>query len=144
MILSLTDSIKGTLKDLGVGVVYLIGSHARGTANALSDVDFAVVMKNKKAFRDTEALYQELYGLFSDAVLSFKGLKTVPSGILSLDIVFLDTAPLYYALAARDSGQILFEISPDFRAHFEEQATLKYADFEPLRREQEKVTLKMI
>lgn len=129
--------IQRELKKQGVGVVYLIGSRATGMARTDSDVDFAIVMKEKKQLKTTLKLHEILYALLS------KSLKPQDKA-KDIDVIFLDTAPLYYAIAARDEGQILFEISPHFRLNFEEKITLDYADFEPFRREQERVTLAMI
>ena len=131
------------LKRLGVGLVYLIGSHARGEATALSDVDFAVAMKEPSKLKKFNSVYQSLYEVLAEGVRQALKNKTLRRP-LTIDIVFLDTAPLYYAIAARDHGKILFEISPRFRADFEAKTTIHYADFEPFRREQERATLQMI
>jgi predicted nucleotidyltransferase len=131
------------LGKLGVGVLYLIGSHAKNEAGPRSDIDFAVVMKNKKALQESEALYRALYELLSQHISNANKNRTAGQPMV-IDIVFLDTAPLYYAIATRDDGKVLFEDSPSFRADFEERTTIRYADFEPLRQEQERVTLQMI
>lgn len=135
--LSSSISIQRELKKQGVGVVYLIGSRAIGMARPNSDVDFAIVMKEKKQLKNTLKLHETLYALLSKCLKPRDKAKDI-------DVIFLDTAPLYYAIAARDEGQVLFEISPHFRLDFEEKITLDYADFEPFRREQERVTLAMI
>ncbi len=137
---SLNEASKAELKKLGVGVLYLIGSRALKTNRPDSDIDFAVVMKEKKGLKNPGELQNALYGVLAAAVSR----EITSKKPLLIDIVLLDTAPLYYAIAARDTGRVLMEISPGFRADFEERATIRYADFEPFRREQEKITLAMI
>lgn len=136
--ITFSEVVQKKLKKAGVAVVYLIGSQAEGLARQDSDTDFGIVMADPKAKaslmkKEHAELHQTLYEILE---------KTIPHS--NLDIIFLDTAPLYYSIAARDRGKVLFEIDPQFRARFEEKITLEYADFEPLRREQEEVTLKMI
>lgn len=137
--------MKTKLKKLGVGVIYLIGSRAITNARPNSDFDFAVVMKDpKKLSKGTLNLYHELYQIFSDAVPNIRIKLPFPDNMIEIDIVFLQTAPLYYSIAARDKGIVLYEISPRFRANYEAQITNEYMDFEPLRREQEAAILSMI
>lgn len=139
------NKMKTKLKKLGVGVIYLIGSRAMENARANSDFDFAVVMKDsKKLSKGTLDLYHKLYQIFSDAVPDIHIKLPFPDNMIEIDIVFLQTAPLYYSIAARDKGKVLYEISPLFRADYEEQITNEYMDFEPLRREQETAILSMI
>ena len=139
------SNTKTRLKKLGVGVIYLIGSRATQNTRPNSDFDFAVVMKGtKKLSKGTLNLYHKLYQIFSDAVPKLHVKLPFPDNMIEIDIVFLQTAPLYYSIAARDKGIILYEISPRFRASYEERITNEYMDFEPLRREQETAILAMI
>lgn len=144
MKLKLSNSAKNELKRLGVAVVYLIGSRATGAARRNSDYDFAVVMQKKESLRNEQLLYDKLYEILSKTLPKGKSKNAYPNNMINIDIIFLQTAPLYYTIEARDNGKVLFEISPIFRADFEERATLEYLDFEPFRRYQEFATLKMI
>ena len=137
MKIRLSPVLQKELKKQGVGVVYLMGSRALGVARKDSDVDFGIVMKEKKRLKNESKLHSALYKLLSSCLSPKDKAKDI-------DVIFLDTAPLYYAISARDEGKVLFEISSQLRANFEERATMDYADFEPFRREQEKVTLAMI
>src|SRR3989344_3943286 len=92
------------LKKLGVGLVYLFGSQAEGTAGPSSDFDIGVVFLDPSARRgDTSKLYQSLYEIFSDAfdLSSFR----------SMDIVFLERASLELRFDAISREIVLFEIS---------------------------------
>ncbi len=137
MKIKFSPSLQKKIKKQGAGVIYLMGSRAVGVARKDSDVDFGIIMKEKKRLKNEAALHNTFYKLLSSCLSTKDKAKDI-------DVVFLDTAPLYYAISARDEGKVLFEISPQFRANFEEKATMDYADFEPFRREQEKVTLAMI
>lgn len=124
--------MKSKLKKLGVGIVYLIGSRATGNQRINSDFDFAVVMKDmKKISKGTLEMYNELYDIFSDAIPKIHVDLPFPDNMIELDIVFLHTAPLYYAMEAVQRGKILFETSASFRADFEQKTILEYTDMEP-------------
>ena len=43
------------LKDMGVGLVYLFGSRAEGTAHPLSDFDIGIVFSDKKSFKKSKS-----------------------------------------------------------------------------------------
>lgn len=116
------------LARLGVGLVYLFGSHAERTASPLSDVDVGVVMRRLP--RDTSELYQQLYELLTDA---FPGQR--------MDLVFLQRASLELRGDAVRHGTVLYEASPDERAVFEERTMLACADFAPVLREIDRAIL---
>ena len=77
------EKVKAKLKELGISTVYLFGSKATGVATPLSDIDIGIVLKNASALKKTKALYNTLYGLFSEIYPSSK-----------LDIVFLQASSL--------------------------------------------------
>ena len=125
------------LKKLGVGLVYLFGSRAEGTAGPSSDFDVGLVFSDPAMLRgDTPGLYQSLYEIFSDTFDL--------SGFRSVDIVFLEQASLELRFDAISHGAVLFEISPEFREKFEERVEALYRDFKPILREFDRAILERI
>ncbi len=112
------------LSELGVGVVYHFGSTLEGTATPSSDVDVGVVLSNPDSLKHGAALRCEVEAL---VVPLFPGPREV-------DVVLLqETGPAFqYDVIRR--GQILYEISPTFRADYEEGIIREYLDLEPLLR----------
>lgn len=122
------------LRNLGVGVVYLFGSHAEGVAGSLSDIDIGVVFCDPRiAQGNTTELYGRLYDVFSEAF-----------GSENLDIVFLERATLELRFDAISHGRTLYETSEDFRRDFEHCAVMLYADFKPLLRNFDRATLSRV
>lgn len=110
------------LKNLGVELVYLFGSHAEGTTHPLSDIDIGIVLSADSFLdNDLSRIYNELYDILTDA---FPG--------ESVDIVFLQRAGLEISFDAVSHGTLLFETSAGKRFEFEEKTTILYADFKPL------------
>ncbi len=113
------------LKKLKVGLVYLFGSRAEGTAGPSSDYDIGVVFTDPTIVRgDTTGVYNILFDIFS-GVLDLSDFRSV-------DIVFLERASLELRFDAIRHGVVLFEISSEFRAEFEERVSMLYRDFRPL------------
>ena len=116
------------LNELKVGLVYLFGSEAEGTAGPLSDVDIGIVFTDPKIARgDTSKIYNELYNILTD----FFDM----SNFRNMDIVFLERASLELRFDVISHGVVLFEISSDFRMDFEERIAALYRDFKPLLQE---------
>ncbi|MEK7560998.1 MAG: nucleotidyltransferase domain-containing protein [Patescibacteria group bacterium] len=116
------------LCECGVATVYLFGSHAEETTHPLSDVDFAVLMKDARTVStgvSTHALYQKLYDVLS---------SIIPKETKDIDIIFLDRAPLELQNNVVHFGRVLFDDNIRRRFAFEERTKLAYADFEPIRR----------
>ncbi|MBI2346806.1 MAG: nucleotidyltransferase domain-containing protein [Deltaproteobacteria bacterium] len=128
--LSLED--RKRLTSLGVGIVYLFGSHAEGMEGPLSDIDVGVVVTDPRRLSvGTNELYLSLFGLLSQAVDNSD----------RLDIVFLQRAPLELRFDVVAHGQPVFEVSSDFRLDFEERTTLAYCDYRPILREFDRALL---
>lgn len=114
------------LRQLGVAVLYLFGSHAEGLATPVSDIDVGVLFapdalplpENK-----TE-LYNALYDVFTDVFDM--------SGFRDIDIIFLDQARLELQFDVITHGRVLFETDYDIRLDFEERVAALYRDFKPL------------
>jgi len=113
--------LKDKLRKLGVAVVFLFGSKAIGRGTRLSDIDIGVILKNPAFEKDTRAVYQVLYEIFTEIYPNSK-----------LDIVFLQTAPLALQYSAIKDGKILFEEDPKFTADYVNLLINQYLDFKPV------------
>ncbi|MBI3442247.1 MAG: nucleotidyltransferase domain-containing protein [Candidatus Sungbacteria bacterium] len=114
------------LRQLGVAVLYLFGSHAEGLATSASDIDVGVLFsRNALPLPENKTeLYNALYDVFTDVFDM--------SGFRDIDIVFLDRVPLELRFDVITHGQVLFETDPDIRLDFEERVAALYRDFMPL------------
>jgi predicted nucleotidyltransferase len=112
---------KAKLEKSGVAIVYLFGSKATGRASRSSDIDIGVVLKTTPAGRDTRAIYNILYRLFSEPYPQSK-----------LDIVFLQTATVSLQYTAIKEGKVIFEEDPKFTADYENRVINQYLDFRPV------------
>ena len=114
-------------------VAYLFGSHARGKATRISDVDIAVLLSEavpRETYLDYRiALMQELTRIFhSDEV----------------QVVILNQAPPLLAYKVIVEGKPLFCRDEVARLRFRTDATRRYLDTKPLRRIQETATAQRI
>jgi uncharacterized protein len=106
----------------GVLAGFLIGSHARGAAGPLSDVDVAVI--HADGLDPDERLRLRL-GLLAGAADALKSEE--------VDVVLLNEAsPLMRHDALRE-GVVLFDRDPEARLRFQLEAFHDYVDTEPLR-----------
>lgn len=125
------------LKELKVGLVYLFGSEAEGTAGPLSDVDIGIVFTNPKIVRgNTIKIYNELYNILTD--------HFDMSNFRNMDIIFLERASTELDFNVISHGVLLFEISQDFRMDFEERIAALYRDFMPILRANNEAVLAKI
>lgn len=116
------------LKNLQVGLVYLFGSYAEGVAGSGSDIDVGVVMTDKVLVKGSiTEIYNNLFDIFTD-VFDMSNFKTI-------DIVFLDRAPLELCFDVISHGIVLHKISPEFRMDFEDHTEALYRDFYPILQE---------
>mgnify|MGYP001602552437 CR=1 FL=1 len=116
------------LKELQVGLVYLFGSYAEGMAGEGSDIDVGVVMTDKALVKGSiTEIYNKLFDVFTD-VFDMSNFKTI-------DIVFLDRAPLELCFDVISHGVTLYELSTEFRMNFEDHIEALYRDFYPVLQE---------
>ena len=113
--------LKRKFKELEISIVYLFGSRAMGRGSPSSDIDIGVVLKDSPSGKDTRALYQNLYDIFSGVYPTSK-----------LDIVFLQVASLSLQYFAIKEGKVLFEEDPTFTADYENLVINQYLDFRPV------------
>jgi len=119
------------LKELKVGILYLLGSEARGNTTSLSDVDIGIVFTDALILNNSLEIYDKFYHFF---------VKIYPSK-KEVDIVFLQNSPISLQFEAVVEGKVLYEVSSNFRADYTEEVLREYLDFEPLLRELDKTTL---
>lgn len=131
--LKLSESQKQQLRELGVRLVYLFGSHAEGMEMPHSDVDIGIVLQRMPREDTIGTTYQVLYDLFTDAVPGKK-----------VDIVFLQKAGLELCFDVVNHGRLAFESRPGDHLDFEEHITIMYADFRPLLNEMNQGLLQRI
>jgi uncharacterized protein len=112
------------LKKLGIAAVYLFGSKAENVSSKLSDVDIGVVLNDPTKLDNSTIIYNRLYDLFTE-VFDTSNFKTI-------DIVFLQKAPLELRFDVIKNGKVLFENSEELRSGFEDNTQMKYIDFKPI------------
>lgn len=120
----LSEKIRQRLTSLGVVSLYLFGSRAMGLAGPLSDFDFGVLME-KEGHRRGDAVYEKLYDILSPICP-----RTLDND--TIDIVFLDNAPLELQAHVVRYGKILLDANPLRRGRFEEKVIEDYCDFRPV------------
>lgn len=125
------------MKELQVGLVYLFGSYAEGVAGPGSDIDVGVVVADKTLVKGSiTEIYDKLFDIFTD-VFDMSNFKTI-------DIVFLDRAPLELCFDVISHGTVLYELSTEFRVDFEERIEALYRDFYPILQEFNRAVLARI
>ncbi|MBI4281650.1 nucleotidyltransferase domain-containing protein [Candidatus Uhrbacteria bacterium] len=124
--ITFTNNEKEILQQLGIDALLLFGSHAQGTATAMSDIDIGVILTPPALTNTPERrrVYDALYDLFSEKLQKF----------VTIDIVFLHDAPMELQSHVATHGLSLYERTPDTFARFRERVFDAYADFAPLRR----------
>ena len=125
--------VEKELNRLNVGIVYIFGSTAQGIAKRGSDIDIGIVFTDSGVNCRSFKVYEELYKLFSNV---YRNKET--------DIVFLQDAHISLQLDAVKHGRVTYQISPEFRANYEEKIILQYCDFEPILRGFDKAILERI
>lgn len=111
----------GEFEKMGINVIYLFGSRAKGITTSLSDFDFGIVFENPEKYRDTTLdVYNKLYEIFVD-ILPKKYLRQrFKMREHEFDIVFLQFASPSLQFSAIKEGQILYEKDKEKRLDYEE------------------------
>ncbi|TSC56218.1 MAG: hypothetical protein G01um101418_114 [Parcubacteria group bacterium Gr01-1014_18] len=104
------ETFSPDLKRLGVIVVYLFSSQARGDAEARSDVDFAVLL-DKKMKKSPD--YLKIRLKLMDLLSTMMGREDVE--VIILD----DQLPLSFKFEILKDGHILYNHDDDARVEFE-------------------------
>jgi predicted nucleotidyltransferase len=111
----LTEQFEGRPE---VIAVYLYGSHAEGRANALSDMDIGILIR--------DGLVKERLWELEDALAADLGraLRTD-----NLDLIVLNLAPLRIRYEVITRGEVLYSADDGARADFESCSLRRYWDF---------------
>ncbi|OHA24321.1 MAG: hypothetical protein A3D50_02200 [Candidatus Taylorbacteria bacterium RIFCSPHIGHO2_02_FULL_44_12] len=125
------------LQRLGVDAVYLFGSQAEGVAGEASDIDVGILLKTPIPKPESvTSIYHALFNILSD---SFD-----MSNFRTIDIVFLDRAPLELCFDVIQHGIVLYESSQTIRTEFEERVAALYRDFQPILKQFNEAVLEKI
>ncbi|MGI9861230.1 nucleotidyltransferase domain-containing protein [Moorella naiadis] len=131
---SLVERLRdGFIKRNEIEFAYLFGSHARGTANNLSDVDVAIFLK--------ESLMPPAgpYGYKSELLVSMRQQLRLP-----VDIVILNETSRSLRFRVIRDGKILFCRNNKARVHFHEKTLRDYLDFRPAQKIQQQYLLRRL
>lgn len=102
-----------------VVVAYLFGSHARGEADARSDVDIALLLRSD--LPDTFRLKSQLDAKINSVLDSDE-----------VDVVFLNDAPLPLQAEIIRTGQVVVSKDEETRVEFEVRTMSAWWDLQPL------------
>ena len=116
------DAVKQSLSKYPVVLAYLYGSGARGEATTLSDIDIALVVKDRLA---PEARLQMELALEVE-------LASIHPG--DYDVRIINDAPLAVKAEVVQTGALLFAQADDARVDFEASTRDAYFDFLPVLR----------
>ncbi len=106
--------------DDAIAAVYLFGSHARGTATKLSDVDIALLLD---AVVDKSS-YFPLRLEYTARMVDLLGSERV-------EVVVLNEVPLHLAYEIISRGTLLVERNRRYRTAFEADRIGRFLDFKP-------------
>jgi hypothetical protein len=106
--------------DSAIAAVYLFGSHARGTATRLSDIDIAVLLHSTI----DESRYFALRLEYISRIMEMLRTERV-------DVVVLNSAPPQLAYEIVSRGTLLLDRDPRYRAAFEADRIGRFLDFKP-------------
>lgn len=129
----ITDELTPLFKNYEyIASVYLYGSTALGTSNILSDVDLALLLKQKAP----SGL------LLLDEILILEYKIQTSLGVNNVDLVVLNNQGMIFQHTVIKTGRLIYENDPQYRKKFETKVILDYCDFEPTLRLIEKYHLK--
>lgn len=106
--------------DEELAAVYLFGSHARGTATGMSDIDIALLLRSSV---DASRRFQLRLGYIARIQEILRTER--------VDVVILDQAPLHLAYEIVSHGVLLLDRDPRRRVSFEADRVGRFLDFKP-------------
>jgi len=105
-------------KQYRLSLIYLFGSKARGRDTTFSDIDIAVLVKNKKEI-NFQKLILDLIFKFSFVFNSDK-----------IDLLILNKAGLDIQYTVISEGKVLYQLNEDIRCNYETRVISLYLDFQ--------------
>lgn len=118
---NLEDRLRERLeREPDILVAYVYGSHARGTAGPLSDVDVGVLLREDG---DLFARRLDLIGAVSEVV-----------GSVAADVVVLNEVPVALGYRVLRDGKLLFSRDEKARIRHFVRTVDRYIDMAPMRR----------
>lgn len=119
MVLPMKKFDEEKLKSLGVVAILIFGSLVEGTFHIGSDIDFAVLFRDKTLpMKEPVKVYGEIY---SEISKNFEG---------KIDIVYLHEAPLSLQFNAVTEGKLLFCSDTEFFSEYKDRVIMQYLDFQ--------------
>lgn len=113
--------------------VYLFGSQARGTADTLSDMDVAILLRDGQSRERLWAVEDQLAVAVSDSLQNS-----------NVDLVILNTAPLTFQFEVIATGELLLSNDEAARTDFEVAVMTRYWDFKKYEEEYDRYLLARI
>jgi predicted nucleotidyltransferase len=106
--------------DGAIAAVYLFGSHARGSATPMSDIDLAILFSSAV---DASRYFSLRLEYISRAMEILRTEK--------VDVVILNQAPLHLAYEIVSRGVLLLDCDSQSRVRFEADRVGQFLDFKP-------------
>jgi len=131
----LPQAIASVCRAHPVTVAYLFGSHARGTADAESDLDIAVLARSSLSKEERHTLKLHLGRALAEVVSASAG---------EIDIVVLQDVPVLLRYNVVRTGLPVFGATPSARRAFEFDTERRYEDERPLLDREADLTLDRI
>lgn len=104
-----------------VSTLYIFGSFSKGRETRESDLDIAVLIDEAKLKKKNyDRLKKDYYN--SSPMFSMR----------SVDIVILNTAPVYLSHRILKTGRMLFDRNRNLRVRFTENTITEYLDYKPV------------
>jgi predicted nucleotidyltransferase len=119
----LEDTIREICRSQPVQLAYLFGSHARGTADAESDIDVAVLADPSLSKEQRHALKLRLGRALGELLPLDRG---------EIDVVILQDVPTLLQYNAIRGGKPVFAAHPSVRTAYELNVLNRYDDEQPL------------
>jgi len=114
----------------GVTLAYLFGSHARGQAGPLSDVDVAVLLAGRPGDGRCFDMRLEIMGGLMDILR-----------VNEVDVAILNQAPLALRYRVLRDGVLLFCCDRQAMVEFYARTVIEYLDFKPVIERHERAIL---
>jgi len=114
-------------RELGLALVYLYGSQARGRARPASDIDLGVLLDDQRPWSPAERVYSldELGARVAAALGVERDL---------VDVQDLGQMPVTVAIDVAAQGECLYEAERKLDVCYRAQVCSWYQDFEPIER----------